>query len=347
MKKEKKEALSIKNIVFTIVSLTILVLVLFSNEIFGSDSRIAFIFGVDEGIVNTAINWFDSNLNQMIKAIVNVIIVIYVSKLVRYIVVKLLSFNNRGKTAANLIDNFLRYIAGFTMIIIVLITFGVDTASLFASIGILGLLIGLGAQSLISDVISGLFIVFEGDYRIGDVVVLDGYRGTVEAIGIRTTKIKDVSGNVKIINNSEIKTLINMTLDLSIAIVAVEITYDESIERVENIIHKTMPTIKENIKSIKEGPYYLGVSNFGASGVELKFIAKALESERFQTERDLRRQIKLIFDKNNIDIPFQTVTISNFVEEKSQKLSNYQKEKAKAFVEEQKELSQDVVENLE
>lgn len=83
-----------------------------------------------------------------------------------------------------------------------------------------------------------------------------------------------------------------------------------------------------------------------ASGVELKLIAKTTENERFQTERDLRRQIKLIFDKNQIDIPFQTVTISNLAEEKFQKVSHYQQEKAKAFVEEQKELSQEMIEEV-
>ena len=344
MKEAKKKSFSLKNMILILLSLSILVLVLFASEIFGSDSRIAFIFGVNKSFEETLLQWFDNNLNQLIRAVVYTILVIYISKIVRYIIVKLLSFNNKGKTAANLIDNLLRYVAGFTMFVIILITFGVDTTSLFASIGILGLLIGLGAQSLISDVISGLFIVFEGDYRIGDVVVLDNFRGTVEAIGIRTTKIKDVSGNVKIINNSEIKTLINMTLDLSLASVTVEITYDESIERVENIIRRSLPEIKENVVGIKEGPYYLGVSSFNASGVELKLIARALENDKYQAERDLRRQIKLIFDKHNIDIPFQTVTISNFVEEKTQKVSHYQKEKAKEFVEEQKELSQDIVE---
>ena len=339
-----KKKLELKTILFTIVSMGIVLSVLFASELFGEDSRMAFIFGNSEGFLSSVFAWVDQNLNQFVKAIVYAIVIIYGIKMIRFIIIKLLSFNNRGKTAAHLIDNLLRYLAGFTVFVIVLITFGVDTTSLFASIGILGLLIGLGAQSLISDVISGLFIIFEGDYQIGDVVVLDGFRGTVEEIGIRTTKIKDAAGNVKIINNSEIKTLINMTLDLSIALVYVEITYDESIERVENVIKNELPKIKDEVESIKEGPFYSGVSSFNASGVELRFVAKTLENNRFQAERDIRRQIKLIFDKHDIDIPFQTVTISNFVEEKDQRVSYYQKAKAKAFVEEQKELSQDIVE---
>lgn len=342
--KKTQQKTKIKNAILITVSLLIITTVLFASEIFGEDSRITFIFGLNDGFMSTVKTWFDGILNQLVRAIVYTIVIIYVSKLLRFGVVKLLSFNNKGITAANLINNLLKYVTGFALLVIILITFGVDTTSLFASIGILGLLIGLGAQSLISDVISGLFIVFEGDYRIGDVVVLDNFRGKVEAIGIRTTKIKDYAGNVKIINNSEIKTLINMTLDLSIAIVDVEITYDESIERVENIIRPALNTIKEKITAIQEGPFYLGVSNFNASGVELKFIAKSLENDRFQVERDLRRQLKLLFDENQIDIPFQTVTISNFVEEKEQKISNYQKIKAEKFVEKQKELSQDIIE---
>lgn len=279
----------------------------------------------------------------MIKAIVYVVLVVFISKILRYILLKSLSFSKKGKTAGHMLDNLLRYVSGFLMIIIVLIVFGVDTTALFASIGILGLLIGLGAQSLISDVLSGLFIVFEGDYQIGDVIVIDGFRGSVEAIGIRTTKIKDLSGNIKIVSNSHIQSLVNMTFDLSIAVVDVEITYDESIPRVENIIREALPHIQKHIPSVVEGPFYRGVSSFNASGVALKFIARTHENDRFQAERDLRRELKLLFDQHHIDIPFQTITISNFVEANKQDITNAQKRKAQAFVEKQKEISKDII----
>lgn len=105
--------------------------------------------------------------------------------------------------------------------------------AILAGIGILGLIVGLGAQPLIADVIAGLFIVFEKVFDVGDIIVVDGFRGTVKEIGIRTTQIVDVGGNVKIINNSDLKTIINMTNQLSLAICDLNIEYGESLKELK------------------------------------------------------------------------------------------------------------------
>ncbi len=329
---------------WALTGLFVLIL-LFAGNIFGKGSRLALIIGTSEGGFQSIGNWFDDHLDPIIKSFIWIVVIVMTSKVLRLIISKFLNFGKKGKTAGKLIDSLIRYIAFFALIIIILIEWGINVTSLLAGLGILGLLLGLGAQSLIADIVSGLFIVFEGDYQVGDVVVLDNYRGTVEAIGIRTTKIKDIAGNVKIINNSEIKTLINMTVDLSVAVVDVEVSYEESIEQVELVINQNLDKMKEQIPDIIEGPFYKGVSAFRPSGIELRFVAKTEEENRYQVERDLRRQIKLIFDRNNISIPFQTVTISNFVESDSSELTKKQKKTVKDFVEEQKELSKDINES--
>ena len=122
----------------------------------------------------------------------------------------------------------------------ILKTLGVDTTAILAGIGILGLIVGLGAQPLIADIIAGLFIVFENVFEVGDIIVVDGFRGTVDDIGIRTTKIEDVGGNIKVINNADIKTLVNMTQALSVANCEMSIEYGESLERVEAILAEAL-----------------------------------------------------------------------------------------------------------
>ena len=213
---------------------------------------------------------------------------------------------------------------------------GVDTTTLLASAGILTLIVGLGCQSLIADIISGLFIIFEGDFQVGDTVVIDDWRGVVQAIGIRTTKIVDLAGNVKIINNSNITDIINNSKQLSVAICNIDIDYDESIERVESVIEANLDYMRKRIPTIVEGPYYKGIEALGESGVTIKLVAKCKEDDKYQVQRDLNREIKIIFDKNRVIFPFPQVVISEREENNAQ--NEYKN--MDSFVDEQRELSQ-------
>ena len=142
----------------------------------------------------------------------------------------------RGRSLASLLSSFAKYLGAIVLIFAALGTLGVDTAVLLASAGILSLVVGLGAQPLIEDIFAGIFIVFEKTFEIGDIIVVDGFRGTVKEMGIRTTKIEDAGGDVKVVNNSDIRTLINMTSKLSTAVCDVSIGYAEDIEKVEKVL---------------------------------------------------------------------------------------------------------------
>ena len=236
--------------------------------------------------------------------------------------------------------SIIKYAAVIVLIFLILSAFHVDTVTLLVSAGVVSLVIGLGAQSLISDVIAGLFIVFEDVYNIGDIIVIDDFRGTVKEIGVRTTQIVDWAGNIKIVNNSDIRSLVNMTSEIKTAFVTVDVEYGESVERVESVIKGNLDRMKKNIPDILEGPFYIGVSDLGASGVTLAFIAQCQEQKRFQVERDMRRELKLIFDENDVGIPFNQVTINQ--PKDFQKPSNKDVAEAKEFLEEQKAASQDI-----
>ena len=138
----------------------------------------------------------------------------------------------RGETIGHLLLSIVKYGGSITALFYCLYLFGVDSPNLLASAGILSLVIGLGAQSLIKDIIAGIFIVFEGEFRVGDIVTINGFRGTVTDIGLRTTKISG-GGNVKIFNNSEISGVLNMTKETSVAAATIGLEYGQDINVVE------------------------------------------------------------------------------------------------------------------
>jgi len=253
----------------------------------------------------------------------------------------------KGRAIIDIICSLIKYAVVIVLIFLVLKSFGVDTTSILAGIGILGLIIGLGAQPLITDIIAGLFIVFENVFEVGDIIVIDGFRGTVKEIGIRTTKIEDAGGNIKVMNNSDLRSLINMTENLSLACCDMSIEYGESIERVEAILSNNLEKIKENIPDIVEGPFYRGVTELADSAVVLRFVAKCEESNKYQVERDMNRQFKLLFDQNNINIPFNQVVVHEPTE--FDMANKKEQKEATKFVEEQREILKSVpdTENFE
>lgn len=160
-------------------------------------------------------------------------------------------------------------------------------------------------------------------------------------MGIRTTKIEDAGGDIKVINNSDIRTLINMTSELSLAICDVSIEYQESIERVESVIRNNLDKLRKCNKSIVNGPFYLGVQCLGSSGVVLRITAECNEMMKFQVQRDLNCAIKLLFDENKINIPFNQLvvhqpensflTASEQQKQEAQRLVNEHQEKGKTL----------------
>jgi len=249
----------------------------------------------------------------------------------------------KGKAIVDIVCSLVKYVAVIVLAFFVLKAFGVDTSAILAGIGILGLVVGLGAQPLIADILAGLFIVFEGVFDVGDIIVYGGFRGTVKEIGIRTTQIVDTGGNVKIVNNSSLKEVINMTNQLSLAVCDIGIEYGESLERVESILKAHLDEVKAAIPDIKEGPFYKGVAALADSSVVIRFAANCEEGARYQVERDMNRQFKLLFDKNNINIPFPQIVLNQPTT--FEDVTKKQQKDAQAFVAEQRESSRGMAED--
>ncbi len=330
-KKTPEEKLSVLLMGYmTIASILILVSLIVALTNPNQDSIFKYIFS---GVWEKGFNIFAITESLMIM-----IILITVTRLAQAAVRSFCgTLGARIETTGNLIVSVLRYGGVIGGLFYCLYLFGFNTGSLLASAGILSIVIGLGAQSLISDIIAGIFIVFEGEFQVGDIVTIGGFRGTVLEIGLRTTKIEDTARNIKIFNNSSISGVVNMTKEASFAAIDVSIEYGESIERVEKVLKDEFPKIKKRLPEIMDGPFYKGVSELGESGVVLKIVAQCTEKNRLQLARDLNREIFILFGKNNINIPFPQVTMS-YLEEDSKKATLSEKKASKEFLDEQKEL---------
>ena len=216
----------------------------------------------------------------------------------------------RSETIGHLLLSVMKYGGAIGSFFYCLYLIGVDSTSLLASASILSLVIGLGAQSLIKDILAGIFIVFEGEFRVGDIVTIGDYRGTVMDIGLRTTKIMGLGGNIKIYNNSDISGVLNMTKEASIASATISIEYGQELEYVEAVMNRELPKLKDQNPRILDGPFYLGVSKLGASGVDLLVICKCREQDILDMGRYLNREVLQIFYRNGINVPFPNVTVS-------------------------------------
>lgn len=318
-----------------ILAIMICVAVLFQDKLFEPDSIFAYIL---------SFNWEkEINIFAITGTIIVVSIVTVLTSILRKILIQLATtFGTRGETICRLLISFLKYISIFGMLFFCLSLFGVNTNTLLASAGILSLVIGLGAQDLIKDILSGLFIIFEGEFRVGDIVMIGSYRGTVVEIGVRTTKIQDAGANIKIISNSDVSDVINMTKQYSFAFCDVGIEYGESLERVESILAKEFPNIKKRLPAIHDGPFYKGVVSLGDNSVNIRIMAQCHESDRVQLERDLNREMKILFDKHNINIPFPQVVINQPTEYTEATI--LEKMEADKFASEQKEATRELYE---
>ncbi len=284
---------------------------------------------------------FKAQIPELIQSLMYVVIVVAVCKLLRFIFKNRMRKNDRAKTVFTLLDGFIKYAGAIVVIILVLKAFGVDTTALIASVGVLTLVVGLGAQPLIADIIAGIFIIFENEYNVGEIVSIDDFRGTVLEIGVRSTKLLDAAGNIKIVNNNDIVNIVNLSRELSLAVVDCDFPYDVPLELIENLFEKNFEGMRERIPAIIDGPYYKGVCMYKDSNVCIKIVAQCKEEDRFQVQRDMMREYRAILTANNIDIAYPQVVIN---QPEKKEIKRFNKKKADEFTEGQKELSKDLEE---
>lgn len=313
--------------------IVVCVAVVFQDRFFGSGSIFSYILG---GEWERGLNIFAFTACIMFVCVA-MTAVTALQKLLNLLATVL---GARGETVCRLLGSFMKYATIIGMVYYCLMLVGVDTTTLLASAGILSIAISFGAKELVSDILSGLFIIFEGEFRVGDIIMVGDWRGTVVEIGVRTTKVEDGSQNIKVIRNSDVSNVINMTKETSYASCDIGIEYGESLERVENILAKELPNIRKRLPAIIDGPFYKGVVSLGDSSVNIRIVVQCTEADRGQLERDLNREMKLISDKYDISIPYPQVVVNQPTEFK--KATVAEKYRADRFNEEQKAASKDL-----
>lgn len=211
---------------------------------------------------------------------------------------------NKKKTLAGLLKSIVRYVTYFMAAVNILEILGIKTESLLTAAGIGGLAVGFGAQNLVKDVISGFFIIFEDQYNVGDYVETAGVEGTVDEIGLRTTRLRDFGGQLHIIPNGEITRVTNHSRGVMRARVNVNITYEEDLDHALAALQEVCEQVKAKREDIVEGPTILGVSNLGPTEVVITILARTLPMQQWGVERELRKAILEKFEKEGIEIPY-------------------------------------------
>ena len=271
--------------------------VILKDSIFPENSVISYIL---------AGNWERGiNVFAITASIMYACVALTVAAILRWLL-RLLSdvLGARGETVCRLLSSIVKYGTVIFMLYWCLGVLGVDTTTLLASAGIITLALSFGAKDLVTDILNGLFIIFEGEFRVGDIIAVGGQTGTVMEIGVRTTKIKNGSGDVLVLRNSGISNVLNKTKLDSYANVDIILPLGESLPHLENVLAVELPEIRKRVPMITDGPFYKGVIDLTDSSMTIRIVATCDEQDRGQLERTLKREMKLVLSRNDI-APYQ------------------------------------------
>jgi len=213
----------------------------------------------------------------------------------------------RARTLGPLMKNVARYTLAFVALVIVLREVGIDVQALLVSAGVLGLAVGLGAQTLIKDVITGFFILFEGLIGVGDVIEVGANTGTVEAIGLRVTKLRMLNGAQRVIPNGELTQFANHNKGWARAVVDVSVGYETDLRRALAALERVGKEWAGETRLALEAPEALGPIRFGESDLGIRLMVKVEAARRFDVEVELRRRIKEVFEREGISFPQRVV----------------------------------------
>lgn len=264
-----------------------------------------------KGILLDEENWllFGTRTLKIIAIILIAIIVVNIGKaIIRrmlkfQIKTKIRPTERREQTLLKLLENTLSYVVYFSAILAILSEF-MNVSGLLASAGVLGLAVGFGAQSLVKDVISGFFIIFEDQFSVGDYVQIGEALGTVKEIGLRTSKIAAYGGEVYIIPNGNITEVVNYSINNGLAIMDIRIAYETDIQKAENLIREFITNLSDEYEELVSEPTLIGVQDLTASEIVFRVTAETLPVMQWAFSRKFRKDLKLFLDKNGIEIPY-------------------------------------------
>jgi len=242
---------------------------------------------------------------------------IFIEKFVRKAVVSKQSLSKvaekkREDTLIRIFTGSLGVIVWIVSVLMILDEIGLAIGPLLAAAGIVGLAFGFGGQYLIRDLIAGLFIIMENQYRVGDAVCFDGTCGAVEDITMRMTTLRDLDGTVHHVPHGEIKKVSNMSKYFARVNVDIGISYEADLEKVIAIVNKVGNDLALDLEwkgKIIKAPQFLRVDNLADSAVILKILGETEPSKQWEVSGELRKRLKIAFDKEGIEFPFPQLVV--------------------------------------
>ena len=216
----------------------------------------------------------------------------------------------RRNTIVKLINNIIKYFIYIIMVIFILNVYDVDTKSIIASLGVAGVILGFALQSTVEDFVSGISIIMDNYFVVGDIITYDNFTGEVIEMGLKSTKIKKANGEVYIIANRNINSVINLSQHRAGIIIKTATAYEESSEKVEKVLNEVIEEAKK-IPGVYKESKYLGIDSMEDSAINYSILINCRQDNQWQIKRDVLKLIKIAYEKNNIKIPYPQIEVHN------------------------------------
>ncbi len=244
-------------------------------------------------------NW-ERGVNELaFVAIMVVLFILFIFIFLKNMLLKALCkvMNPRSETIGHLVASMLHYIAIIASVFFCLSYLGFDAQVLLTSAGILSLAISLGSKDLVADILAGVFIIFEGDFHVGDIIEVNGFKGRVTDIGVRNTKLRDSNNNIKIIDNQSIKDILNMSKENSWCTVVLTISDTQPLSEIEEMFKRELPKVGQRIPQIIDGPYYIGITEISYRRINIGLRALGRQDDIKVISGMLNHEIWDLFEK--------------------------------------------------
>ncbi len=217
----------------------------------------------------------------------------------------------KSKTIISVVNNIVKYLLITVSVLMILEIYGISTSGILTSLGVVGVVGGLALQDTLKDILSGMYIILENQYAVGDIVSIGEFKGEVLSLGLRTTRIKAYTGEIKIIANRNIMEVVNHSMEMSLAVVNIPVSYEEDMDRVQNILDDLCKKIKKENKLITGKIACLGMTSFDDSSINFRITAEVKATRHPEVERLLLKEVKKVFDEQQIEIPYNQVVVHN------------------------------------
>lgn len=248
----------------------------------------------------------------ILATIINIIIKKLIDKIIskKQLEFEKSSYNyKKTETFKVLLKSITKYLIIIFLILAILTVYGINVTSFLAGLGIVGIIVGLALQDLAKDLIAGFTIILENQYAIGDTISIGDFKGEVIYLGLKTTRIRNYEGQIKIIANRNISEVINYSMANSLAIVDIDISYEENNDKVENVLKLLAEELTKTLPKLKGKVELLGIQELASSSVKYRFVAPTISMEHYEIERIMRKKIKETLDKEKIKIPYPQIEV--------------------------------------